>query len=309
MRSTQIMRASILAALLVSSFSFSHLRNIIKRTRILPLKGSLVTAWHSKRDRRVTLINQSHAKQFMRKSRSQRTFELNSLAPATSQLDEEQKLAKVRDAFHKSKEEAVPTTLSDAIRVFFFSYHGVGPTSVVLILACLAYWRLQMAPLSMMDGLAFVGSILFWFWQEHFLHSKVLHSKSEWYGKTIHQGHHDKPYFHISIDPAPLMLAWLGSAHFAFRILFPLPFACSATLGYLLSGLGYEWAHYIVHTKVRPQSKFMKTVRDNHIRHHCVDDRYWFAFSCPQMDNLFGTNPDVQVVRVQNRQCKHSAPS
>ena len=157
-------------------------------------------------------------------------------------------------------------------------------------------------PFTPMDGFAFVGSIVFWLWQEHVLHSKVLHSKSDWYGKAIHQGHHNKDYFHISIDPAPLMLGWLGVAHLVFRSFLPLPIACSATLGYAGAGLFYEWAHFIVHTKVRPKSKFMKRMRDNHIRHHCVDDRFWFAFSAPFVDDIFDTNPDIRTVRARNRQ-------
>ena len=33
------------------------------------------------------------------------------------------------------------------------------------------------------------------------------------------------------------------------------------------------------------------------MRHHLVDDRYWYAFSVPAMDDLFDTNPDVRDVR------------
>ena len=46
----------------------------------------------------------------------------------------------------------------------------------------------------------------------------------------------------------------------------------------------------------------MKQMRDNHIRHHNVDHRYWLAFSIPAVDDFFGTNPDVQEVRRQNKQ-------
>ena len=205
---------------------------------------------------------------------------------------------------NKDKKEAVPTTLPQAIRVFFFSQSGVGPTSVVLILASLVVWRLSMSSLSPVDGIAFLGAIVFWVFQEHFLHKEVLHSEMDWFGKEIHQGHHDKNYFHVSLDPPALMLAWLGTAHFLFRFLFPLPLACTITFGYALAGLVYEWAHFVVHTKVKPRSQFMRRMRDNHIRHHCIDDRYWFAFSCPQVDDLMGTNPDVRVIKANKRKGK-----
>lgn len=161
-----------------------------------------------------------------------------------------------------------------------------------------------MAPLTAVDWVVFPSTIIFWFFQEHWLHGKVLHSELDWYGKTVHQGHHDKPYFHISIDPAPLMLAWMATAHAIFQFLLPLPVACTATLAYASAGLFYEWSHFIVHTKVKPTNSFMKRMRDNHIRHHCVDKRYWLGFSLPAIDTLLGTNPDVQVIRRRNKQEK-----
>jgi hypothetical protein len=77
----------------------------------------------------------------------------------------------------------------------------------------------------------------------------------------------------------------------------PLPLALSATLGYANSGLFFELAHFIVHTRVRPPNAFLKRVRDNHIKHHLVDDRYWLSFAAPLVDDLFGTNPQVADVK------------
>ena len=68
-----------------------------------------------------------------------------------------------------------------------------------------------------------------------------------------------------------------------------------------------------MHTKVKPPStqqqqqqsskviqilsRLFSQMRDNHVRHHRVDDRYWYAFSVPAMDDLFDTNPSVKDVR------------
>lgn len=218
------------------------------------------------------------------------------------QAQELEPIAGSKEQTREGTDEEVPKTMREAISVFFFSHHSTGPTTVAVILAVMYPWRLMSTPISTVDAIVFFGSIIGWFFQEHFLHGKILHSEAEWMGKDIHQGHHDKPYFHISIDSAPLMLAWMATAHAVFRCLLPLPAAWSATLGYASSGLFYEWAHYIVHTKVKPRNKFMKRMRDNHIRHHCVDQRYWLGFSLPIVDDLMGTNPDVNAVR---RQRKH----
>ena len=166
-------------------------------------------------------------------------------------------------------------------------------------------WRIQLNSFHVfLDGLVFGSTVIFWALQEHFLHDKILHSQVDWYGKDIHQTHHDQPYYHISIDPAPLLLGWMLTAHIVFTLLLPLPLAVTATLAYSMSGMFYEWAHYIVHTKVRFRNPFWKKVKENHLRHHVVSDKYWFAFSIPYMDDLFHTNPSV--VEVQRKMNTHT---
>lgn len=199
------------------------------------------------------------------------------------------------------EEQVVPTKMLDAVQIFFFSRHH-GPLWVVMSIMYFGVWRIQMSSaIEVLDALVFGATVLFWSVQEHFLHQKVLHSTQDWIGKQIHQGHHDKPYYHISIDPASLLLVWMMVAHMVLRLLLPLPLALTATLGYCLAGLFYEWAHYIVHTKVRFKSGFWKRVKDNHMRHHMVDHDYWFSFSLPWIDDLFGTNPPVKQVKRQIR--------
>ena len=193
--------------------------------------------------------------------------------------------------------ERVPTTLSGAIQRFFFG-PDVGPLGVVAILLGFVTWRGSLGSLGVADAAAFGGAVVFWWFQEHVLHQRVLHSEMDWMGKSIHETHHDTPYFHVSIDPAPLMIGWLLISHVLLRSIFPsTPLALSASLGYATAGLGYEWAHYVVHTKVRPTNPLWKRVRDNHMKHHLVDEQYWFSFSLPAMDDWFQTNPDVSAVQ------------
>jgi len=207
----------------------------------------------------------------------------------------DQRLESMNAASKSSEEEEVPRTMPEAIRVFFFS---PGPFLVCVALANLLASRItSLGPINSMDIFVLFATVVFWAFQEHWLHGKVLHSEFDWYGKEIHKKHHERAYHHISIDPAPLMLAWLGTAHLIFRWFLPLPLAVTATLGYASAGLFYEWAHFIVHTKVKPKSSFMKKMRDNHIRHHNLDERYWLAFSLPAIDDLLGTNPSVKTVR------------
>jgi hypothetical protein len=208
-----------------------------------------------------------------------------------------------------STPEGSPTTLKQAFRVFFLDkYHG--PRLAALSVAALTAWRCYLAATSVVasmalgvtDVAAFSTAVIFWWVQEHVLHLHALHSKFDWVGKEIHEGHHANPYFHTSIDPAGLMMSWLLTVHLIFCAILPLPIALSATAGYATAGLFYEWAHFIVHTKVRfRKQSYWSRMKDHHIRHHLVDDRYWLGFSVPTIDNLFRTNPNVQEVQREQR--------
>mmetsp|Transcript_17724 Transcript_17724/g.26429 ORF Transcript_17724/g.26429 Transcript_17724/m.26429 type:complete len:286 (-) Transcript_17724:492-1349(-) len=230
--------------------------------------------------RKIKLCSQTHQGLFMR--------ELGSIRNEKESKVESLELEK----------EKVPTTMTGALRTFFIG-NNYGPILVVVSIAFLSYVRLcKISPMvSLSDGIICACSIVFWWFQEHLLHDKLLHSDFDWMGQTIHQTHHNKPYFHVSIDPPALVLGWLWTVHFLLRSTLPLPWAFSATIGYATAGLFYEWAHYIVHTKVKPSNSFFRKIRDNHIRHHCINEKYWFSFSIPAIDDLMGTNPTVAQAR------------
>ena len=206
-------------------------------------------------------------------------------------------------------EETVPSSWTQALHRFFIG--DIGPPLVVLSISGFLYARLQLSvPFSIAEVTIFASTIVFWWIQEYFFHRVLLHSPVDWIGKSIHQTHHEKNYFHISIDPPALLLGWLFAAHLMMKSILPWHLCLTATVGYALAGLVYEWSHYIVHTKVKPPStqsnksfpvsslsRLFSKMRDNHVRHHLVSDQNWYAFSVPAMDDLFGTNPNVRDVR------------
>jgi hypothetical protein len=171
------------------------------------------------------------------------------------------------------------------------------------------WWLSSSQPLlqSFINGLEELGvagtAIVFWWFQEHVLHQKLLHAPAHmnWIGKEIHVQHHNQPYYHISIDPAPIMIGWLTVVFLLLRFglswILPLHFIYTATIAYGMAGLFYEWTHFIVHTKVRfPTQSFWTKVKNHHARHHLINHDNYFAFTITQMDDLFGTNPDVTKV-------------
>lgn len=198
------------------------------------------------------------------------------------------------------REPPIPRTLFQALKVFFGSiYHG--PRIIAICLAGLVIGRRMLnTKFSLSEVGIAISVVFFWCLQEHVLHQRLLHSETDWPGKRIHQEHHDRDYFHVSIDPALRMISWLSMAGIVLFCLMPTTeLAMTATIAYTSAGLWYEWTHFIVHTRVRfPKHSYFDICKTHHARHHLVSSDHWFAFSYPAVDNWWGTNPSsVKAVR------------
>jgi hypothetical protein len=158
----------------------------------------------------------------------------------------------------------VPTTLNEALQVFFGSRQYHGPRLIVLFLSVLLYHRIELGyttstTTSVLQEIGVAGTaVVFWWLQEHVMHHHLLHSPHfNWMGKDIHVHHHNQPFHHISFDSAPIMIGRLTVVHFVLRYalsavcIAPLPFVDTAMMAYGAAGLFYEWTHFIAHTKVR----------------------------------------------------------
>ena len=167
--------------------------------------------------------------------------------PSSSQQPDDH-TAKTEEVFQVGlhEREAVPSKWSDALRRFFFG--EIGPPLVVLSILGFAYARLNLSNVfTMADTLVFTCSVIFWWIQEYFFHRVLLHSPSQWLTpiSNIHQKHHEKTYFHVSIDPPALLLGWLFTAHLILKSILPWSLCLSSTIGYASAGLFYEWSHYM----------------------------------------------------------------
>lgn len=139
---------------------------------------------------------------------------------------------------------AVPTTMGQALTTFFLSRTYHGPRTVVLVLLELlaAWWHVSTN--AVLEGAVASTAVLFWSIQEHWMHQHLLHSRADWMGKQMHEKHHDKNYFYVSIDPTPLLLGWFGTAFALLAWILPSwPLTVAATFGYGAAGLFYEWSH------------------------------------------------------------------
>eukprot|EP00277_Geminigera_cryophila_P030443 CAMPEP_0173063606 /NCGR_PEP_ID=MMETSP1102-20130122/4486_1 /TAXON_ID=49646 /ORGANISM="Geminigera sp., Strain Caron Lab Isolate" /LENGTH=198 /DNA_ID=CAMNT_0013930445 /DNA_START=426 /DNA_END=1022 /DNA_ORIENTATION=+ len=148
------------------------------------------------------------------------------------------------------------------------------------------------------DDALVVGVVgVFWAFQEWWLHKFLLHAPFKWLGTNIHVGHHDRAFYHVSIDSMSLVLPWFFTASLVLHLVLPAHLAMTATTTYTIMGLFYEFVHYLAHTKVQPKSKFLRNIKTHHMKHHLIDDRYWHTFSWTEIDRIMGTAPDKEELR------------
>lgn len=156
---------------------------------------------------------------------------------------------------------------------------------------------------------AIVGLIiLYWPIKEWLIHVFILHWKPfRFLGFYLdpligqkHREHHKDPTClkHVFI-PLHMYLWTLPTLPlFWFLILPTRELALSALAFDLLMSLQYEWAHYFVHTKYEPTSRYWKRLKINHRLHHYKNENYWFGVSMLFGDKLFRTAPNQNTVPV-----------
>lgn len=203
-----------------------------------------------------------------------------------------------------------PDTLRRALPIFLA--HASPRLLLVAVAAALAV-RLWIGSWSLLDLLPVAGILLFWPIQEWLIHVHILHFKPRRvFGRVVdfpvprsHREHHGDPWnyrilfipFHSFLYSIPLLiglwylvtpsaaLAWTGIAmHF-------------------LLALHYEAVHFLVHTRVRPRTRFYRHLWDNHRLHHFKNERYWFGVTRTEADWLLGTAPEAGEVPT-SRTCR-----
>ena len=190
----------------------------------------------------------------------------------------------------------VPATMETALHRFFWGNENAPRFLVSALFVCGAVrMAMGMAGVWPVVGIsdAFVGGavVVFWAFQEWWLHKYLLHAPFKWMGTEIHVGHHQRAFYHVSIDSMSLVVPWFMVATGLLHVLFPAHLALTATTAYTGMGLFYEFTHYLAHTKAQPKSLFLSNIKRHHMRHHLVDDRFWHTFSWTEIDSIMGTAP------------------
>jgi Fatty acid hydroxylase superfamily len=65
-----------------------------------------------------------------------------------------------------------------------------------------------------------------------------------------------------------------------------------------LGALAYDWTHFLIHTSVRPRSRYYRRIWRGHRLHHYRNEGYWLGVTGTLGDVVFGTNPPRDAVGV-----------
>ena len=211
------------------------------------------------------------------------------------------------DKFLGQSSKETSRSLGAAIKEF---YRFNSPRLLTVMALAAVALKVVLGGWSLWD-LAIVAAVLaFWPIQEWLIHVFILHMKPiKLFGKAItptvakrHQYHHAHPWdlasifvpVRVELATAPLVVAfwWLVTPTWGL-------FATGMAV-FLIMALVYEWTHYLIHSKWRPQSKFYKHLWQSHRLHHCKNENYWFGVTMTGGDTLFGTNPDQKTVETSD---------
>ncbi len=85
----------------------------------------------------------------------------------------------------------------------------------------------------------------------------------------------------------PFSLFWLvigALTALGFAIIFGWALVAPAMFGVTLAIFHYEWVHYVAHIPYQPRTRFGRWIKQYHLRHHFISEKFWFGVSNPSMD-------------------------
>ncbi|MHB8606301.1 MAG: sterol desaturase family protein [Thermoplasmatota archaeon] len=59
--------------------------------------------------------------------------------------------------------------------------------------------------------------------------------------------------------------------------------------------LYYEWQHFAAHFVARPRLFWVRWMKTHHLRHHFLNEHYWFGITQPTLDKAFHTEGEIGV--------------
>jgi 4-hydroxysphinganine ceramide fatty acyl 2-hydroxylase len=139
------------------------------------------------------------------------------------------------------------------------------------------------------------GGFLLFFLAEYFLHRFLLHGLGKYILPVAykgHEGHHDDPN---SMTYLLTPNIYNIPTHLILWVVFTLIFGSLHFSSIWMMGLGtyqlyYEWAHYVSHRPIVPQTAWGKHVKKHHLLHHFKSQEGWYGVTNDAFDRVLGTS-------------------
>jgi 4-hydroxysphinganine ceramide fatty acyl 2-hydroxylase len=149
--------------------------------------------------------------------------------------------------------------------------------------------------------LALLAGVLLFYFIEYITHRFVLHGILKLILPKAYEGH-------VVHHQLPTELKYMLTPNVynvpGYIIVWALTFlitrstllTAALVVGTSASQLYYEWAHFVSHRPIVPNTPWGKWMKKFHLLHHYKNENYWFGVTNPTLDMVMGTNPDKDEV-------------
>ena len=174
----------------------------------------------------------------------------------------------------------------------FLRHGGVAALLAAVLVEGLAFLSGRIEP-----GFAMIllGALLFYL-SEYGMHRFAFHAPPlPWpparkLQHRLHYDHHVEPNrLDLLFLPVWFLVPNLAIATALVALAFGAEPSLSALFGMMLAILHYEWVHYVAHIPYQPRTRFGRSLKQYHLRHHFISEKHWFGVSNPSLDGVFGT--------------------
>ena len=101
----------------------------------------------------------------------------------------------------------------------------------------------------------------------------------------LHYDHHTEPErLDLLFLPVWFLIPNLAITALGFALIFGRATVASAMFGVTLAIFQYEWVHYVAHVPYQPRTRVGRWLKQYHLRHHFISEKFWFGVSNPSMD-------------------------
>ncbi len=113
----------------------------------------------------------------------------------------------------------------------------------------------------------------------------------------LHYDHHVEPdRLDLLFLPVWFLVPTLAITALDYVLLFGWAVVASATFGLSLAIFHYEWVHYVAHIPYQPRTRPARWLKQYHLRHHFISEKFWFGVSNPSMDFVGRTYKEARDV-------------